>query len=346
VQPPVHLATVGAQHRVSAADAMFGPIQIKFSWHQPIATKAQVKLDIGCLWELQNGQKGQLRTELSEFGSTTAEPFIALGNKIRQVGSVCDETFQLNGNAWQQIKRLLCFAMISEGPNQWDPLDGRVQITIPEQPAIAIDCLAPNGSKSPPLAALLLIENRSDQMRISYPGTYFGSYFDLDVAFDFGLQWADRRPIAMGNLDTITWQPRAETGLMGKLFGPDLYAQAENLMRAALACAALVMISDGRVNLDERRHALIKLMETPLGRYFSQYDVRNALEQILVDFKHRRQASEKLARDLLKPWRGDPDAEILIQIMQVIAMADGQVSLPEERAVERIAKFLQRPKAA
>ncbi|HRJ13098.1 MAG TPA: hypothetical protein PKW15_07650, partial [Alphaproteobacteria bacterium] len=45
-------SSAGQEHRLTAPNSEFGPMRLNFRWHQPVATQARVKMDVGCLWEL------------------------------------------------------------------------------------------------------------------------------------------------------------------------------------------------------------------------------------------------------------------------------------------------------
>lgn len=344
VQQPQQISEIrikrDQEQRIEAPNSEFGPMRMNFRWHQPVATQARVKMDIGCLWELQNGKKGQLQSASNQWGSTAGEPYVALSGETRQSGAVSEESVSINGNEWKQIKRLLFYAAISEGHPQWNPLDGRVNLILPDQPLITGNL--ENTEKADPIAALMLLENRGDQMRVTCPGGYFQSYFELDAAFGFQLRWQGQdKDKKQSDAQKLTWELRKPRGLWESIFGIDVYADTEGLMRACLVAAAMVLICDGRVNLDERKNTLDALIELPIGRYFAQYEVRASLETILRDFKNNRKAAEQLALQLLRPLRGTSDARIIIMAIRRAAVVDGHVSIQEERMVERITKFLR-----
>lgn len=328
----------GDEQRLVAPASEFGPMRMNFRWHQPVATRARVKMDIGCLWELQSGKKGQLQSLANQWGSIAGEPYVALSGETRQQGAMCEESVSINGNEWKQIKRVLFYAAISEGHPQWNPLDGRLNLIMPDQHLIRAQ-LEPT-SHAHPIAALLLLENRGDQMRVTSPGGYFASYFSLDSEFGFQLRWKENESKKSIDNLKLSWELRPARTIWEHVFGLDVYSEAESLMRACLAAAAMILISDGRVNLDERKNALDALTELPVGRYFAQYEIRIAMEQILRDFKSNRKTAEHLALSLLRPLRGTHDAKLIIMAMRRAAVVDGNVSIQEERMVEKLTHFL------
>jgi uncharacterized protein involved in tellurium resistance len=348
-QPPpaISLKEVGAQQRLSATNAKFGPVQFRFSWHQRLATRAAVKIDVGCFWELQDDQKGQINRSTHQLGTLSAPPYIALDRDLHNAGSLYEETLRINGDDWAKIRRVLFYASIIEGNSPWDALDTEIKLIMPDQPPITADHIT--GNKSGPVTPLLLLENRSDQLRISLPGGCYDSHVSLDSAFDFQLGWQnehERKPGAHFNTPhEITWQPAPPRGVLPLIshvcFGSHTYRQAEEVMRATLAASALVLIANGRVSMDDRRHAIDAIMRLPVGRYFSEFEVRNNLDKILYDLKHQRKAAEALAIRILVGMQGRSDIKIIIYAMRQIAMLDGQVTIQEERMVERLTRYLR-----
>jgi tellurite resistance protein len=186
-------------------------------------------------------------------------------------------------------------------------------------------------------------------LRVTLPGGCYDSHVSLDTAFDFQLGWQnahEKKPGGHFNtMRELTWHPQAPKGMLRYFthvcFGTGAYLQAEELMRATLAAAALVLIADGRVTADARRHAIDAMMRLPIGKYFAEFEVRNSFDKILHDLKLHRKTAEAEALKLLASWKGKTDAAIIVYGMQQIAMLDGQVSIHEERMVERLTRYLQ-----
>jgi uncharacterized protein involved in tellurium resistance/tellurite resistance protein len=337
------LDQVGAQTRLMARGSHFGKVEINFCWHQRLAKRAAVRLDVGCFWELQDGKKGQLEGLSNLHGSLSAPPFVALSGETHHSGALCHEKMMINGDQWGQIRRVLFYAMIHEGPLQWGPLDARVTLLAPQQTPVHLDLITEN--KNGPIAALMLLENRSDQMRIVYPGGFFESHYALDAAFDFQLRWRTNTA-QPGTASDQDWVPPAPMNFFRKwfgiMFGSTMYNEAEDLMRASLAAAAMVMVADGQVSMDERKHVVEALMALPMGSLFAEYEVRNGLEAILRDLKNHRKPSEHLVLQLISTYRSRHDeAKTIVQAMRRAAMVDGQVNMHEERMVERLTGYLK-----
>jgi len=339
----IRLNQAGAQHRISNANGKFGAVRVHFVWHQRLATRAAVKMDVGCFWEMQDGKKGQLEGLSGQHGSLSTPPFIALTGEMHREGAKCYETIAVNGDRWGEMRRVLFYGIIQEGPLQWGPLDARVILRVPDQPPVQAELIP--AQNAGPLAALMLLENRGDQIQATYPGGYFESHYALDAAFDFKLRWRKEAERPRDAASETEWVPAAPMGFwrkwLGILFGTATYNEAEDLMRAALAAGAMVMVADGRVNQDDRKQVVDAVMALPVGNMFAEYEAREGLEKILRDLKDSRPAAEKLAVQLISAYRGHGEARMIVQAMRAAAMVDGQVNIQEERMVERLTKYLK-----
>ena len=343
----IELKEPGAQQRFIPVNGKFGNMEFKFSWHQRLATRAAVKLDVGCFWETQDDQKGQVSRTSEKLGNLSNAPFVAMDEESKVLGSYRQELLHINGIEWNKIRRILFYAAILEGPTQWDPLDGQIKLAIDGQPDVVADIL--HQQQKGPVTVLLLIENRAGEMRISTPGGCYDSHFGLDSAFGFQLGWqnpaGDKKTSSYEPDRELTWTPRAPKGLLNSFlhmfFSTSTYLQAEDLMCTTLAAAALVLIADGTVTLEGRHQCVDSIVKLPIGKYFSEFEVRSALDRILVDLKQQRAPAENFIMEMLTRSRGTPDVEIIIAGMRSIAMLDGQVTIREERMVERLTRYLQ-----
>lgn len=347
---PVPLGSADEPRRISAANGKFGEIVADFCWHQPVATRARVKIRLGCLWELQDSElqagksrKGKLPASDGACGSTTESPFIGLRTEPRQSGALWDIGLTLNGGEWSRIRRLLIFAIIDEGSFIWRQLDARITLSVPNQPPIIAEIIP--SERQAPIAALLLLENRSEDICVSAPGGQFESFYALDSAFNFGLHWQKDPQDPRDTASATEWVPPAQRGfwqnLLDTFFGNSAYSQAEDLMRASLAAAALVMVADGHVDMAERKKVIDGVMCLPMGRLFAEFEVRSLMETILRDLKQHRKLSENLTLAVLEPFRRRGEAQIILQAMRRAAMADGAVNLAEERMVEHLTRYLR-----
>ena len=77
-----------------------------------LGKRGAIDLDLGCLFEMQDGFKGAVQALGNRFGDLREEPYIQLMGDDR-TGSVADgEWLRINGQQWNKIERILIFAFI------------------------------------------------------------------------------------------------------------------------------------------------------------------------------------------------------------------------------------------
>jgi tellurite resistance protein TerA len=146
-----------------------------------------IDLDLGCLYELQDGFKGIVQALGDSFGDLQTEPYIALSGDDRTGAVSAGETLRVNGRKWSEIKRIALFAFIYEGVPNWQATDGVVTITMPGQPPIEIRMT--EGQNGRPFCGLALIENVNGAMSFTRLIEYFSGHKDFDQRVGWGMRW-------------------------------------------------------------------------------------------------------------------------------------------------------------
>jgi tellurite resistance protein TerA len=177
--------------------AGFGEIRVNLNWNKASTGKRgffgslksdAIDLDVGCLYELQDGKKGAVQALGNSFGNLQGEPFIQLMGDDRS-GSVSDgEWLHINGKQWQQVKRILVFAFIYDGAPNWKETDGVVTIHIPGQPPIEVKLNEEGGRYG--MCAIALLENDNGAVKVSRRVDFHKGHSDMDRAYHWGMRWA------------------------------------------------------------------------------------------------------------------------------------------------------------
>ncbi|MEG2731671.1 TerD family protein, partial [Brevundimonas sp.] len=116
----------------------FGELSINLNWSSAAQKRGglfgggrstAIDLDLGCLYELQDGYKGIVQALGNTFGDLEFEPYIALSGDDRTGAVSAGETIRVNGKKWSQIKRIALFCYIYDGAPNWQATDGVVTIT-------------------------------------------------------------------------------------------------------------------------------------------------------------------------------------------------------------------------
>lgn len=146
-----------------------------------------VDLDLGCLYELQDGTKGVVQPLGGFLGDVNAAPYVKLSGDDR-FGSASGETIYVNLDHREHIKRLLVFAYIYDQTPAFDrthavvtlfPSNGpRIEIGLDERHPQARSC------------AVVMIENVKGEIVVHREVKFvYGFQAELDRLYGWGLQW-------------------------------------------------------------------------------------------------------------------------------------------------------------
>lgn len=177
--------------------AGFGEIRVNLNWNRRSESKGgffsmkksnAIDLDVGCLFELQDGHKGAVQALGNAFGSLNTEPYIKLMGDDR-TGSVSDgEWLHINGAHWARIRRILVYAFIYEGAPNWKETDGVVTIHAPGQPPIEVRLNEEGGRQG--MCAIALLENDNGAVKVSRRVDFHNGHSNMDKAYGWGMRWA------------------------------------------------------------------------------------------------------------------------------------------------------------
>lgn len=178
-----------------------GAIEIDFSWDHHHHGKGvfgallnafgqgRVDLDLGCLYELQDGKKGCLQAFGNLYGSYDTAPFIHhSGDERTGAAHGVDESIVVNGAHWADIKRVLVYAYIYKGAPDWQAL--KPELTLRCGGTDILMCLEEDRDHLP-ICALVTLENANGAITLTRRGEYFHGHPELDRAYGFGLNWQE-----------------------------------------------------------------------------------------------------------------------------------------------------------
>ena len=173
----------------------YGEIGVNLNWNRgPSGGLALFKrrsggvdLDLGCLYELANGERSGIQALGDAFGDFDRRPYIRLKGDDR-TGDVSEgEWIHVNGRRFDEIRRILFFAFIYDGAPNWRSTDGVVTVSMPGQPPVEVRL--DEGNDLYTMCAVALVENVQGEMRISREVRYFKGHRDMDRAYGWGLNW-------------------------------------------------------------------------------------------------------------------------------------------------------------
>ena len=175
-----------------------GEILVNLNWNSKQRKKgflaslfgsdSAIDLDLGCLYELKNGQKGAVQALGNVFGSLDKHPFVSLDGDDRTGDVAGGENLRINGNKISEIKRVLVYTFIYEGVVNWKDADAVVTIKYPKAEDIVVKMDDFNSSDT--MCALALFENINDEtFSVEKLIQFYRGHESLDRAFNWGLKW-------------------------------------------------------------------------------------------------------------------------------------------------------------
>lgn len=174
--------------------AGFGEIKVNLNWNRGksgggfFSKSKSIDLDVGCLFELQDGYKGAVQALGNAFGDLKNEPYIQLMGDDR-TGSVSDgEWLHINGQKWSEIRRILVFAFIYDGAPNWRETDGVATIFVPGQPEIEVRLNEEGGRLG--MCAIALLENDNGAVKVTRRVDFHKSHSPMDQAYNWGMRWS------------------------------------------------------------------------------------------------------------------------------------------------------------
>lgn len=154
------------------------------------ATKSGVDLDIGCLYELQDGTRGAIQAFGKKFGAFDQPPYIALSGDERTGDAAGhDEYLLVNGAHWKDIKRILVYIYIYGGAPNWAGINPKLLIDVPGEDDLVVTLSAHNDKLA--VCAVGGLEQVRGGIKLTNYTEYFPDHPSMDRAFGFGLEWDD-----------------------------------------------------------------------------------------------------------------------------------------------------------
>ena len=151
-----------------------------------------VDLDLGCLYELADGEKGVVQALGNSFGSLRGAPHIQLDGDDRTGSAAGGENMHIDLSQPHAFKRILIFAMIYEGAPNWAAVDGVGALFPTSGPQVEVKLDSPNNGAR--ICAIALLQNTGSGIDVTREVNYInGSQSELDRAYRWGMRWTAGR---------------------------------------------------------------------------------------------------------------------------------------------------------
>lgn len=142
-------------------------------------------LDLGCMFEMQNGYKGVIQALGNTFGAKDTVPYIHLDKDDRSGQSQDGENLLVLRP--DMIKRVVVFAYIYQGVSTFQDVGGRMRITDDQGNEIHLKLDQPDPTQR--FCAICSITNTGDHIEVTKEERYFRGHQETDQHYGFGFRW-------------------------------------------------------------------------------------------------------------------------------------------------------------
>lgn len=146
-----------------------------------------IDLDLCCLYELNDGYRGVISALGDNYGAFNSAPFMELMGDERKGTGTQGEVIRINGVRWNEITRILVYAMIFEGSPNWALASGRCVIRVPDQMPLNVKLDQNVNDKR--ACTIALIENDGGHISIQKRVEAFKNPREVDLYYGWGLRW-------------------------------------------------------------------------------------------------------------------------------------------------------------
>lgn len=148
-----------------------------------------VDLDLGCLYQFTDGQRGVIQAVGRRSGDYARAPYIRLDRDDR-IGSSTGENIFVNMDQSAHFQRILIFVMVAGGTDDLTGTGAAVTVYPTAGPALEIRLEGPSGLPRARSCAVAQIHRKGPDMVVRREVRYFPGYqSEIDAAFTWGLNW-------------------------------------------------------------------------------------------------------------------------------------------------------------
>lgn len=176
-----------------------GTMRVNLNWRSETGQKKgffkraaenQIDLDLACLWEAKNGDKGVVQALGNSFGATDRVPFLTLDGDDRSGSNTDGENLSINLDKFvTDMRRVLVFAYIYEGAPSWDKAAGVVTM-YPADGSAPVEVNLDETDNGKRFCAVAMLTNDNGNVVVEREVKYIaGSQAQLDAAYGWGMNW-------------------------------------------------------------------------------------------------------------------------------------------------------------
>jgi len=159
-----------------------------------------IDLDLGCFYQLNNGQKsvidglqfahgqGGPKDKLTRQGRYTGIPWIWHTGDDRSGACSSGENILVNPQGLSDLKRIIVYCFIYDGVAKWAETNAVVTIKVPENPEIVVE-MGKQYSSQKFCAIAEILFDQNDSITVKKLVTFHNGHGDCDKAYNWGMKW-------------------------------------------------------------------------------------------------------------------------------------------------------------
>ncbi|SMB88421.1 TerD family protein [Deinococcus hopiensis] len=162
------------------------PIHVNLNWDRGRSLmRAGADLDLGCMYLMNDGERGVIQALGNHFGSDRFGPYILLDKDDRTGAASDGENLVIYRP--DLIHTVLVFAFIYEGTSDFTRVNGRLTLKDPGGNEITVKLSNPDMRRV--FCAIASVENIGGEIKVTKEERYFHGHSECDEHYGFGFQW-------------------------------------------------------------------------------------------------------------------------------------------------------------
>lgn len=157
---------------------------------QGVGQGPKIDLDLGCLYQFTDGQRGTVQAAGTRHGDFARPPYVRLDRDDR-TGSSTGENLFINMDHSAHFQRLLIFVLLAGGADDITQVSAAVTLYPTSGPAMELRLNGPSPVSLPKSCAAVLIQRSGPDFALRTEARYFSGFqSEIDKAYGWGLHWA------------------------------------------------------------------------------------------------------------------------------------------------------------
>jgi tellurite resistance protein TerA len=206
----IGLAPADGERSLSRSGAGSGTLRVNLRWSNPderrggvrglrrrldpgptqgVSQGPRIDLDLGCLYQFTDGQRGVVQAAGARHGDFARPPYVRLDRDDR-TGSSTGENLFINMDHSAHFQRLLIFVLLAGGAEDLTKVGAAVTLYPTSGPALELRLDGPSPTRAKSCAAVV-IQRSGAEFVLKTEARFFPGYqSEIDAAYGWGLHWA------------------------------------------------------------------------------------------------------------------------------------------------------------